>query len=261
MSKERIEKNSLITLTADFGDRFALAQVELVIHRINPQARFIVLCNEVTPFSILEGAFLLAKSYRFSPGGSIHIGVVDPGVGSERKGLLIRTANYWFVGPDNGLLYPAADDDGIEQVYVIDEQKVNSTGLTTFHGRDIFAPAAARLSLGESPLNFAEPIDSTLIRPYGFEPNQVAHIDPYGNIKLTSSSERYKAGDQLNIDLTTGRIIIPFCRTFADVPAGELLAYRGSHNTLELARNLGSAAQVLQLAVGQRLEINSLCVT
>lgn len=257
MNRERL-KNSVITLTADFGDRFAQAQMELVVHSINPQARFVVLSNEVTPFSILEGAFLLAKSYRFSPRQSIHIGVVDPGVGSERKGLLIRTRNHWFVGPDNGLLYSAATDDGIEEAFALDEGKLNPGGLSTFHGRDVFAPAAARLSRGESPLSFAQPIDKTTICPYNLEPNQVAHIDPYGNAKLTTAPEQFRPGDEITIDFTTGRVIVPFCRTFADVPRGALLAYQGSHGTLELARNFGSAAQALQLVVGQRLGINAL---
>ncbi len=256
MIKERIGE-PVITLISDFGDRFALAQVELAVHAINYQVKFMLVSNEVTPFSVLEGAFLLAKSYKFSPRNSIHMAVVDPGVGSERKGLIIRTQDYWFVGPDNGLLYPAAEDNGIEEVFVIDQEELNLKKLNTFHGRDVFAPAAARLSLGESPLNFAQLIDEASIYLYNFEPNQVAHIDSYGNIKLTSLPERLQVGDQLSIDLVTGRIIIPYCRTFADVPQGALLAYQGSHGTLELARNLGSAAQVLQVLVGQKLAINS----
>lgn len=256
MALEKL-RDPVITLIADFGDKFAEAQVELVVSSINPQVKFVVVSNEVTPFSILEGAFLLAKSYRFSPRDSIHIGVVDPGVGSERKGLLIKTQNHWFVGPDNGLLYPAAKSDGIEEIFAINENGLNITGQNTFHGRDVFAPAAARLSLGESPLNFAQPINETEIHQYDFEPYQVAHIDSFGNIKLTSSPEGIKAGNKISIDFTTGRIIIPYCRTFTDVPQGTLLAYRGSHDTLELAINLGSAAQVLQVTVGQKLKVNN----
>lgn len=258
MNREKL-RNTVITLTADFGDRFAQAQMELVVQSINPKARFVVLSHEVKPFSILEGAFLLAKSYGFSPRQSIHIGVVDPGVGSERKGLLIKTQDHWFIGPDNGLLYPAATDDGVEEVFVLDEGKLNPGGLSTFHGRDVFAPAAARLSRGESPLSFAQQIDKNALRPYHLEPDQVAHIDPYGNAKLTTTPEQFRPGDRISFAFTTGsRVTIPYCRTFGDVPTGEFLAYQGSHGTLELARNLGSAAEALQLAVGQRLEINVL---
>lgn len=257
MNKERLT-SGVITLTSDFGDRFALSQVELAVYSINPRAKFVVISNEVKPFSILEGAFFLAKGYKFSPRGSIHIGVVDPGVGSDRKGLLIRTTNHWFIGPDNGLLYPAAKDDGIEEVFTINEGKLDQTGCNTFHGRDVFAPAAARLSIEESPLNFAEPAEKASICPYDFEPDQVAHIDAYGNVKLTSSPEALKPGDQLSIDLISGRVVLPFYRTFADAPKGALLAYLGSHGTLEFARNFGSAAEVLQLNVGQRLEIRNL---
>lgn len=257
MTGERL-KESVITLTADFGDRFSQAQVELSAYSVNPDAKFIPISNEVTRHSILEGAFLLAKSYHFSPRNSIHIAVVDPGVGSGRKGLLIRTQDYWFVGPDNGVLYPAAKDNGIKDVFVIDEEVVNPLRFNTFHGRDVFAPAAARLSLGESPINFAQPVDETLIQAYDFPPDHVAHIDNFGNSKFTSLPEGLNPGDQIDIDLTVGRIVIPFCRTFTDVPAGELLAYRGSHGTLELASNGGSAAGVLKLTVGQRLKIGIL---
>lgn len=248
--------NKVITLTADFGDNFALAQVGLVISSINPEAKFMVISNNVTPFSILEGAFLLAKSCTYSPKESIHIAVVDPGVGTGRRGILLKTRNHWFVGPDNGLLYPAATEDGIEEAYCLDESLLNRRHSNTFHGRDIFAPAAARISLGEPPLNFAIPISPDTVRPYCLEPDQVGHIDPYGNAKLTISPEGYKPGDRLCIDFTTGRISIPYCRTFADVPKGGLLAYWGSNDTLEIAQNLGSAAKTLNLTVGDKLRIS-----
>lgn len=254
---ERLRR-PVITLISDFGDRFAQSQVELAVHSINPEVKFLVVSNEVTPFSILEGAFLLAKSYKFSPRESVHMAVVDPGVGSERKGLVIRTQNYWFVGPDNGLLHPAAKDDGIAEIFAIDESKLNLTGFNTFHGRDVFAPAAARLSLGEDPVNFAQPIRETDITAYDLDPHQVAHIDRFGNIKLTTEPNGFKAGDQIVVDLTTGRILIPYCRSFANVPPGDLLVYQGSHGTLEIASNCRSAAQLLQVSVGQRLVLSSL---
>lgn len=259
MSKERLLPSNVITLTADFGDRFAQAQVELAVFAINPRARFVSLTNEVKPFCILEGAFLLAKSYRFSPRGSIHIGVVDPGVGSNRRGLLIGTENYWFIGPDNGLLYPAAVDDGVKEVFALDEEKLNSRGLNTFHGRDVFAPAAARLSLGEQPLNFALPIDPETIVPYCFEPHQVAHIDPYGNVKLTSLPPDLKPGDGVSIRFATNReVVVSYRRTFADVAEGELVAYTGSHGTLELAINRGFAAKALPVDIGEILQVERL---
>lgn len=247
----------VITLVSDFGDTWAKSQVELVIHTINPEVKFITLENEVTPFSIIEGAFVIAKSFRFSPRNSIHIGVVDPGVGSERRGLMIRSQDYWFVGPDNGLLYPAASESGIEQVYAIDEQRVSRTGLNTFHGRDVFAPAAALLSLGHSPLDFSDPIDPHSVKELFLRENQVVRIDhQYGNIKLASHPKELGIGDQVHVDFRTGRIVIPYCRTFSDMPKGELLAYRGSHETLELAKNLGSAVDLLQVEVGQVLGIS-----
>lgn len=256
---ERSRDKAVITLTSDFGDDWARSQVELVVHSINPDAKFIPLENKVTRWSILEGAFIIAKSYRLAPRNSVHIGVVDPDVGSGRLGLVIRSKDYWFIGPDNGLLYPAASDNGIEEVFAIDEERVNITGLDTFHGRDVFAPAAARVSLGESPLSFAEDIDPTSIRRLILEENQVVRIDhQYGNVKLATHPDGLRVGeDQITVDLHNGRVVIPYWRTFSDVPEGEMLAYRGSHGTLELARNLAPLTEVLDLSVGQRLDINT----
>lgn len=250
------QEKGIITLTSDFGDRFAEAQVEMVVHALNPDAKFLALTGEVTPFSILEGAFLLSKTYQFSPRGSVHMAVIDPGVGSERRGLVIETTNNWFVGPDNGVLYPAAQKDGIKRVFALDEDKLSTTGLNTFHGRDVFAPAAARILKGEPVFNFANLVNPESIKNFDLKPNHVGHIDRYGNVKTTNSPEGLSFGDEIWIDLVTGRIKIPFCKTFADVPKGGLLAYRGSHDTLEIAKNLGSAAKTLQLEVGQRLEVN-----
>lgn len=261
MAIERREgKVPLITLTTDFGDDWARAQVELIIDGINPDVKFIPLENKITRWSILEGAFVIAKSYQLARRGAIHIGVVDPTVGSQRRGLIIRSKDYWFVGPDNGLLYPAASGNGIEEAFAIDEERVNITGLDTFHGRDVFAPAAARLSLGESPLNFAKEIDPASIRQLILEENQVVRIDhQYGNIKLATHPEGLRVGeDSIIIDLHTGRVVIPYWKTFSDVPEGEMLAYRGSHGTLELARNLAPLTEILDLSVGQRLEINTI---
>lgn len=257
MIKE-LQPKPVITLTSDFGDDGAENIVAMVVHGINPDIKFIPFTRQVTRHSILEGAFLLAKYYRFSPRESIHIAVVDPGVGSDRKGLAVRTRDYWFVGPDNGLLYPAAISNGIERAYVIDETRVNITGENTFHGRDVFAPVAARLSLGEDPLEIGKEVDPESLHKMHLEANQVAHIDNYGNAKLTTHPDGLTLGDSVVIDHPEQRIEVPYRRTFSDVPEGSLVAYRGSNGTLELAVRLGDAAQRLGLNVGDRLAISML---
>lgn len=245
----------VISLISDFGDKFAETQIELVIHGINPEIKFVVGERWITPFSIIEGAFILSKLYPFTPTGSVHIAVVDPGVGSDRKGLIIKTKNYWFIGPDNGLLYQAAAQDGIEAAYTVDESKVGSLS-NTFHGRDIFAKVAAYISAGRPLKEFAKKYPVKKIIQLHFQKNQVVNIDPYGNIKLGNGPNGYKPGDTLTIKHKRKTITAPFVKTFADVKPGEFLIYHGSHQTLEIAVNLEPAAKELGVKVGDILQIN-----
>lgn len=245
----------IITLTSDFGDTFAQSQLETVIHGINPNIRFIVASNEVTPFSIIEGAFIISKFYPLTPKGSIHIGVIDPGVGSERKGIIIKTENYWFVGPDNGIFYPATIQDGIEETFLIDYEKLGGFSIT-FHGRDVFAKVAAYISLGKPLEDFAYSEKKFQIQKFHFQKHQVVHIDPYGDIKLSSQPNGFTLGDKLQIKLSNKKsIIATYCKTFSDVDPGEFLTYYGSHQTLEIACNLHSAKKLLGVAVGDIVQI------
>jgi S-adenosyl-L-methionine hydrolase (adenosine-forming) len=247
----------IISLTTDFGDTFACSQCEVVIHGINPDVRFIIASNQITEFSILEGAFVLQKFYPFSPKGSVHIAVIDPGVGSNRRGIIIQTTNYWFVGPDNGVLYPAANLDGIQNVYVIDEAQIGSLS-NTFHGRDIFSKVAAYLTIEKTLGLFCFQVDQDTIVKLEIQPNQVAHVDPYGNIKLSSGPYGFAVGDTLEIKTPQKTLKVPFCHTFADVKKGEFLVYYGSHQTLEIAKNLGDANKELQLEIGDILDIRKI---
>jgi len=249
--------NPVITLTSDFGDRFAESQLELVINSLNPSIKFIVAENNIHPFSINEGAFIISKFYSFAPLGSIHIGVVDPGVGSTRKGIIIKSGNYWFIGPDNGLLYPAANQDRIKEVYVIDESKLGSLS-NTFHGRDIFAKVAAFISLRRPLLEYAIPHPISSVKTLIFIDNQVVHIDPYGNIKLYAQPNGFILGETIMVKKNEKQIYATYCKTFADVHPGEYLLYNGSHQTLELAINTGSAADQLGIKIEDVLQIQKL---
>lgn len=248
----------VITVTTDFGDAFALAQLELVIAALNGEARIVNVSNTVSPFSVIEGAFVLSKVYRLAPPGSIHLGVVDPGVGSERSGLLIRSRNHWFIGPNNGLLYPAARDDGIIQAYRLEEDRIAPIRSNTFHGRDVFARAAGLLTRGVRLEEFCVPLETTEIIPLEFSPYQVVHVDPYGNIKLSSEATNFSAGDRVLVGSSVFEAVIPFCRTFEDVGPGELLIYEGSHQTLEVAQRLGSAVEKFQVKTGDVLSVERL---
>lgn len=241
----------VITLTCDFGDKFATAQMELVAHCISPSTRFLVLSNEVSEYSIVEGAFMIQKGYKFAPPGSVHIGVVDPGVGSERRGVVIKTRNAWFVGPDNGLLYPAASSDGIEQVFGINEMALGSI-TNTFHGRDVFAKVAANIVAGHDTSEFLLPTEVPFVA-LDFKENQILHIDPYGNVKI---NKKLKSGKIIKVKIDRKVFEIPRVRTFADVSMGSFLAYVGSHETLEIAINQGHAASYLGLRVGDVINID-----
>ena len=247
------------TLTSDFGEKWPESQVELALHRENPSARLIVLA-QISRYSITEGGFILLKSYKLAPRHSIHIGVVDPDVGTERKGLVIKTRDFWFVGPDNGLLYPAAENNGIEDVFEIDNNRINTTGSNTFHGRDIFGPVAGRLLGGEHPERFARPISTEEIIKRTFKPTEVVQVDPYGNVKLAGSPEapdrRLLLDDQVIVRTDKGNLAFPFKKSFGYVGEGQPVAYRGSHETLELAVRLGRGDEFLGgVQIGQVLEI------
>ncbi|MEK7268940.1 MAG: SAM-dependent chlorinase/fluorinase, partial [Nitrospirota bacterium] len=144
---------SVVTLLTDFGERdYFVASMKGVILNINPQARIVDLSHQVGPQQVDEAAYLLKSSYRYFPDGSVHVAVVDPGVGSARRPLLVTTSRYFFVAPDNGLLsYIYQEEAGVEVRQIENKQyRLDSEG-TTFDGRDLFAPAAAWLTRGQPP--------------------------------------------------------------------------------------------------------------
>lgn len=144
--------HKLITITTDFKDGFATSQLKAVIAALGFAGQ-IIENHDVTPFSIIEGAYGIWQLAKFCPLGSVHVGVVDPGVGSSRVGIIIQTQNHWFVGPDNGLLYPAATADKIVSVWRINENYFGQVSHT-FHGRDVFIKSAVLLAQGKFPEDF-----------------------------------------------------------------------------------------------------------
>jgi len=245
----------IITLTSDFGDTFAKSQLEAVIYSIAPEAKFLVASNEITPYSILEGSFVLQKFYPLTPLGSVHIAIIDPGVGSERRGIIIQTTHHWFVGPDNGVLYPAAKEDGIQSVYVIREDAFGENVSNTFHGRDVFAKAASYVLQAQQLDQFAYQVKTESLARFTHPPHTIAHIDPYGNAKLTQKHDGLVPGQTVQITIDNRQIVLPYVKTFAEVEAGCPLLYLGSHGTLEIAVNQGCAQEYLNLRVGDVVQI------
>jgi S-adenosylmethionine hydrolase len=246
---------NIITITTDFGDDFSLAQLKTEILSINPRANIVIASNEITPYNIKEGSFVISEIAKHSPAGTVHVGVIDPGVGTDRDGIIVVCEDQVFVGPNNGLFGVAGQVRGIKQVIKIKESLVNENATKTFHGRDIFAKVAARLTLGEKPHNFGVQLEHRDVIQLNYYPDEILYIDPYGNIKINNNCDLFNIGDRLAIKFNGKQRIIKYCQTFSEVLPGELLAYRGSNNCLEIAINQGNVAAVLGSKVGDILTV------
>lgn len=250
--------NRLIVLLTDFGSGIYAGVMKGVIYRIHPRARIVDLTHEVAPQNIREGAWLLLQSYRYFPPESIFLSVVDPGVGSERACLAVRTSHYFFVGPDNGLLYPAvADDKCLKSVAL----PVAPEASPTFHGRDVFAPAAARLAQGASLEELGTP--AAMRVPLVFYRQgrwgEIVTIDRFGNI-ITNLPPLPEAScyevEVTRSGTTVIKEVLPCFRTYAEAPEGMLFAITGSAGTLEISLKNGSAAEKLGVQTGDLIRMS-----
>jgi S-adenosylmethionine hydrolase len=249
----------VISLTTDFGD-FYPASMKAVILGINPEVQIIDITHSIRQAGIREGSFALYSLVQYFPEGTVHIGVVDPGVGTFRRALAIKSGcegkEQFFVGPDNGLLIPAARRLGEIEVYEITnpELMLKSGISATFHGRDIFAPVGAHISKG-IPIGDVGPRISNFVNldfeNFGidgpFLVGEVIFADSFGNIITNIPQEvvfKFSAfGSQIKVN---GRRI-SFVETYGFVGQEEPLALIGSHGFLEIAVNKGNAAHQLGL--------------
>ncbi|MCU7786759.1 S-adenosyl-l-methionine hydroxide adenosyltransferase family protein [Pyrobaculum sp. 3827-6] len=253
-----------IALLTDFGTRdYFVAAMKGVILSINPRAVVVDITHEVPPQDVWTGAFILASAYKWFPKGTIFVAVVDPGVGTERAPLLLRTRRYFFVGPDNGVLSLAAEEDGVEEVYRIEARLPRLSA--TFHGRDVFAPAAAYLSLGVEPRMLGTPAAAwvRLGRPSaevagGEIRARTIYVDRFGNVYTSARGEVFQIaswGDVLCIEVG-GRVIeAKFVETYGRARPGETVALINSEGYLEVAVAMGSAAAAHGLKAGLDLKI------
>ena len=239
----------IITLS-DFGDSEYLGVMKGVMLRVNQKSRIIDLYNEVSPHCIKEAAWVLRAGYSYFPEKSVFLCVVDPGVGTDRRALIIESRHYFFVGPDNGLLFPAAQQDRIRQVYRI---PVPAAASATFHGRDVFAKIAAKLDsgiaagkLGNRITNF-EKLQFYLKGREG----EIVRIDRFGNI-ITNLPPLRKPMYKTSL----AGMPLDFYRTYAEAPENELFIIRGSAGTLEVAMKNRPAAAKLKCRVGDRVTIS-----
>jgi len=259
----------LVTLLSDFGlkDPY-VAEMKAVISTLSPEARIIDISHSIEKFNIRMGAFVLASATRCFPKETIHVAVVDPGVGTKRRALLVESKHAFCIGPDNGLLMLAAQREGIKHVYAITNQKLMLPRVSfTFHGRDVFAPAAAHIANGTSPSDFGPEIHDYMIPEFA-KPRltktklsgEVLHMDDFGNIITNISKEdlrkaRITEGSRLYITLSGKATRMKFCSTYGEAPARTPLTLIGSHDFLEIAINQGNASKRFKTKVGDTIII------
>jgi S-adenosylmethionine hydrolase len=250
---------SVITLTTDFGPRdWFVGTMKGVILGICPRAALVDITHEVPAGDIPGGAFALAAACRFFPKGTIHVVVVDPGVGSARRAIAVQTADYFFVAPDNGVLSWVLAKQKVRAIHALEnETHFLSPVSNTFHGRDIFAPAAAHLGRG-LPIRRLGPALKDYVRLDWPQPRErrgeiegeVVYIDRFGNAITNLEGQMLTSVHGEEREVRAGRRRCPIKPFYQAMPAGEALALVGSSGFLEVAVNGGSAKEALRLKVG-----------
>jgi len=262
----------VITLLTDWGngDPF-LATMKGVILSICPDAKIVDVSHQVKKFDVREGAHFLSAAYKYFPKGTVHVGVVDPGVGSKRKPIIIRTKDYFFVGPDNGLLSAAASADGVKEIVEITNRKFMLAKVSnTIHGRDIFAPAAAYIANGMPVSEFGKKMErvamlerhvAAVLRGHIY--GEVIYTDSFGNIRTNiSADDLRKAGFFPGKEITTciakrkqTCFKAPICDSYSCVEKGDVLLVVAGDGLLEVSLREGSAAEKFKAGVGDRIEL------
>jgi S-adenosylmethionine hydrolase len=245
----------IITLLTDFGSFYPAQMKGLILGRIKTEEMiFVDIAHDIPPQDIRAGAFALLSSVGFFQQGTIHLAVVDPGVGTERLGIVVESGGHLFVGPDNGLLIPAAKSLGKLRAFKIVCQLETSS---TFHGRDIFAPVAAMLVNGLNPESIGpriKPLDLN----FGYSRRlddgleaTIIYVDRFGNLILNLNKLP-------SFDVTLKGIKLKKVRTYAKVRRIEPLITMGSHGFVEIAVNQGNAADAFSLKPGDRIKLEEI---
>jgi len=248
---------AVITLTTDFGTRDTYAaEMKGVILSIAGDVHVVDITHEVAPHDVLEGALALEAAAPRFPGATIHVAVVDPGVGTARRGLAVAARDQMFVGPDNGLFTPFLDGRGWRAFELAAAEYRLAEVSPTFHGRDIFAPAAAHLARGLEPARLGPPVDDpirlswpTLRVSEGRIGGAVVHVDRFGNL-VTSIRGDAIASLGAGVNVRVAGKSLPLVRTYDDLGPRGPGALVGSSNRLEIAVNAGSAAKALRAGLG-----------
>src|SRR5882724_2455194 len=250
-------KRPAIVFMTDFGTaNDAVAICKAVIVGIAPDARIMDITHQVTPFQIEEASRFLADVTAYYPAGTVFLVVVDPGVGTSRKAVIVKSRKgQFFVLPDNGLVTPVLDRDGLAAAREITNQAwmIEASISSTFHGRDIFSPAAAHLVSGWD-FNLVGPEVSQLVRltpkvslttEKGIEGDIIGLDDPYGSLITDIPGDEfeklgYNLGDKIRVEINKKLVTLPYVKTFMDVPVGDALLYIDSRGRVGIAINQGN---------------------
>ena len=261
------ESRPIITLTTDFGDGHYVGAMKGAILEVCPDASVVDITHNVASHDILEGAFNLLCSYPYFPAETVHIGVVDPGVGSDRRGIVVQTEKYSFVGPDNGLFSFIYNRETVNKVISIEsEQYLRQPVAPTFHGRDVFAPVAAWLVRGTELKSFGPEItdyvNAATLPVEKRAPNclqgEVAYVDKFGNIITSITPE--DVSELLDRSgsprfLVNGRQVARHHRFYAEAPPEELFSLVGSSGYYEISVPGQRAADILGVSRGHTIQL------
>ena len=262
-----------ITFLTDFGleDDF-VGTCHGVMKRIAPDVQIVDITHGIEPHQVLQGALVLAATLQYMPIG-VHLAVVDPGVGGVRRPVALRDAEgRLYVGPDNGLLVPGAEAGGgiVAAHELVNPEYALQPVSRTFHGRDLFAPAAAHLALGVPLEELGPPLDPEVLVRLGLpeaevEPSRIGasalYVDRFGNVQLNLAGDDLAAagaspGTKLRLELPSGTRAAVVARTFADVAPGDTVLYEDSYGNVAIAVSRGNAARSLGLRAGERVWID-----
>ena len=274
----------IITLTTDFGTSEYVASVKGVILGINPGVKIIDLCHNIKPQNILQASYVVNSTYSYFPEGTIHMVVVDPGVGSRRKAIILKTPSSYFIGPDNGVLSHVLESysgrtsqslpkinertcnrkklpDNLEAVLITNPQYWNKSVSPVFHGRDIFAPVAAHLSLSLSLNNFGPPakyiniLNNILpwINPAGDITGKVVHVDNFGNIITNIQKKAIPRGKHV---ISVGNTKVYGINRFYAEKEG-IMAVIGSSGNLEISVSSGNASREMGIDIGDEIQVSN----
>jgi S-adenosylmethionine hydrolase len=256
----------MIALFTDFGTRDAyVAQLKGAILGINPDTPLIDLNHHVGQFNLRQAAYLLAASARYFPAGTIFVAVVDPGVGTSRRPILVQTrAGKFYVGPDNGIFTQVLEREGLQEAYELRHATYFLGSVSaTFHGRDIFGPVAAHLTRGVPPAQFGPPIEAVVRLP--FTPpcvvgrtvtGEIIHLDHFGNI-ITNITRQVLAplpyGQSITLTIKGQTHTLPFLQTYGAGTPHQLICVLNSNDEFEIALVQGRAAEHVDAPVGERV--------